>query len=86
MPSTIVSFWSNDNTGAPRVKGFAGEGYLRLDVDGERGKVSLDACVDRGQRARKVNESLCSGSHAGQGRREARLERQGESQMAGELS
>lgn len=40
--------------------------YLRLDVDGERGKVSLEPNCVRRQRAREVDEALSIGSHAGQ--------------------
>lgn len=42
--------------------------YLRLDVDGERGKVSLEPDGVRRQRAREVDEALGIGSHAGQDR------------------
>lgn len=44
----------------------AREGYLRLDVDVERGNVGLqpDVCVS--ERAREVYEALGSGGHTGQ--------------------
>lgn len=58
-------------------KGTAGgeEGYLRLDIDAERGNVSLDANVAVSQRAREMYEALGSSSHAGQmvGGRRGRL-------------
>lgn len=41
-------------------------GYLRLDVDGKRGKVSLKSSRRGRQRAREMDETLGSGSHTGQ--------------------
>lgn len=39
--------------------------YLRLDIDAERGNVGLDTHVAVSQRAREMQETLGSGSHAG---------------------
>lgn len=40
--------------------------YLRLDVDSERGKVSLEANGIGCQRTSQVDEAICCGSHAEQ--------------------
>lgn len=41
------------------------EGYLRLDVNVERGKTVLQSSLRRRKRTREMNESLLDGGHAG---------------------
>lgn len=50
---------------APRREGLS-QSYLRLDVDRERGKVSLESDGIGRQRPREVDEALGSSSHTGQ--------------------
>ena len=50
---------------ASRREGLS-QSYLRLDVDRERGKVSLESDGIGRQRPREVDEALGSSSHTGQ--------------------